>query len=477
MLASSPPRALLGLVLVAAFASAQEAQAPAAQLEASLREAARKSIPRTVLVKAIVDDSRMGSGSGAIISPDGWIITCSHVVELGKKLEVVTADGKSYPARMVAKNKRQDYALIKVEAQGLDAFPIGDSSALKAGDWVVALGHPGGPYPDLKPSFSAGQVRGTQAVLVEQMMGKFYDRVLVTDAPIFSGNSGGPLVNLQGELVGINAAIIQVNELGFSIPLHQITPHLEDLKAGKSMEGEKAGPGAYAKMQELISPEDMARMQKRMFDRLAERGGPFGDMLRGLFGENGQMGEMFKKLFEGQGGQPGEMPDLGELGEMFQKMFGEGGQPGEMPDLGEMFQKMFGEGGQPGEAPDLGELFRKMFGQGGPGGEEQPQQPRGPAPGGAFLGLQAAQGETGVAGVLVESALEGGPAGQAGVKKGDVVRTLDGQPVQDFPALRQFLSGKKPGDEVVLGIDRSELEGAVVVQKRIEIRVTLGSRQ
>ena len=498
------PAGLVAAVLLAC-ASGSLAQDDPAQLETTFRQVAKSSIPRTVLVKAIVDEQRMGSGSGAIISADGWILTCSHVVELGKSLEIVTSDGKTYPGKLAGWNKRQDYALVKIDAQGLDAFPLGDSTRLRPGDWVVGLGHPGGPYPDLMPSFAAGQVRGLNAQLVERMMGKFYDQALVTDVPIFSGNSGGPLVNLQGELVGINAAIIQINELAFSIPMHEIQPELEQLKAGKHLPGIAAGPEAWKKMQELISPEDMARMQKRMMERLFAKGGRFGDILRNLFGEGGpggqggmpDMGQLFERMF-GESGQPGEMPDMGEL---FRRMFGEGGQPGErpegMPDLGELFERMFGgQGGQPGEMPDMGELFRRMFGEGGQPGEQpegmpdmgelfrrmfgqgqEPERPQQPAQGSqVFLGLRAAQGAPDVEGVLVEEALADGPAAQAGVRKGDVIRSLDGQPLRDFPALRAALAGKRPGEQIVLGLERPELEGTVVVQKKLEIRVTLGSR-
>ena len=464
-------RTALALILCLGLAPLARAQDPdLAQLEKRLREVAKASIPRTVLVKAIVDESRMGTGSGAIISEDGWILTCTHVVELGKRVEVVTSDGTSYPAKVVGLNKRQDYALVKVEAKGLDPYPIGDSKKLVPGDWVVALGHPGGPYPDLLPTFAAGQVRGKDAQLVEGMMGKFYDQAIVTDVPIFSGNSGGPLVNLDGELVGLNAAIIQINELAFAIPIHEVQEQLEALKAGQQLAGVQGGPEAWKKMQELISPEDMARMQKRMMNRLFDGGGKFADLFREFMGEDSPLRRLF-----GENGQPGEMPDLGKL---MEDMFGQGGQPGEMPDLGQMMeelQKMLGEG-QPGEVPDLGDMFRRMF-----GGDEDPQpgRPRGaPAPAtGGFLGLRAAQGETPGGGVLVDDVVQDGPAARAGVKKGDLVRSIDGEALADFTALRAALADREAGEEIVLGIERAELEGTVLVHKQLEVRVTLGRRQ
>ena len=155
-------------------------------LEATLQRVAKQSIPRTVLIKAQVDAERAGTGSGAIVSADGYILTATHVVEIGKTLEVVTSDGRFFPAKVVGQNRRQDFALIKIEATGLDPFPIGDSDKVKSGDWVMALGHPGGPYQDKQPAFTAGVVRALDAQMVEAMHGKFYNHAFVVDTPIFS---------------------------------------------------------------------------------------------------------------------------------------------------------------------------------------------------------------------------------------------------------------------------------------------------
>ena len=127
-------------------------------LEKTLQRLAKDAIPKTVLVKALVDGGRMGAGSGAIISADGYILTCSHVVEVGKTLEIVLSDGKAYEGLLLGRNKRQDYALVKIDAANLPHFRVGDSDTVKPGDWAVALGHPGGPYPDVQPAFAAGRI-------------------------------------------------------------------------------------------------------------------------------------------------------------------------------------------------------------------------------------------------------------------------------------------------------------------------------
>ncbi|MGE0713714.1 MAG: S1C family serine protease, partial [Planctomycetota bacterium] len=236
-----------------------------ATLERTLKDVAEQAIPKTVLVKAIAGPGQMGSGSGAIISPDGYILTCTHVVEIGQTLEVVTADGKSYKAKCLGRNERQDYSLIKIEAKGLPVFELGDSDTVKTGDWVVALGHPGGPYKDLQPAFAAGRVRALDMKLPVGFMKKYYNHAIMTDVPIFAGDSGGPLVDAKGRLVGINGAIVMINEMAFAIPLNQIKPHLADLKQGKNIEGEPPGPEAFQEMQKVISPEDYKKMTSRMF--------------------------------------------------------------------------------------------------------------------------------------------------------------------------------------------------------------------
>ena len=493
-------------VLLALLCAPLFAQDDVLALEGTLRQVAKQSIPRTVLIKAVVDAERAGTGSGAIISADGYILTATHVVEIGKTIQVVTSDGRFYPAKVVGQNRRQDFALLKIDAQGLDAFPVGDSDTVKAGDWVMALGHPGGPYLDKQPAFTAGVVRALDAQMVEAMHGKFYNHAIVVDTPIFSGNSGGPLVNLKGELVGINAAIIQINELGFSIPTNQIMAQYEQLAGGAKLEGEKASGDAMQNMSKYVSPEDYARMREKLMGRL---GNLFGEdsPLRQLFGENSPLNGMFGgggqgemdlgKLFEqmfGENSPFGGGGQGGDLGKLFEDMFGEnspfGGGGGGQPDMGKLFEDMFGEngpfGGGGGGQPDMGKLFEDMFGENGPfggqnpfGNRPQPQQPReqpqaAPAPR-AYLGLRASP-VSDLPGVQIEDLDPNGPAQAAGLRKGDLVTAVDGVKVGDMNALGRALGGHEPGDSVQLTVLRAMVQDSVPVQKRIVIDVRLGSR-
>ncbi|RME05003.1 MAG: hypothetical protein D6805_01055 [Planctomycetota bacterium] len=231
---------------------------------------AKYAIPRTVLITIplyIGGRMRYGYGSGAIISSDGYILTCTHVVERSERPLVVLSDGRRFTAKVLGWNYRQDYALIKIPARSLPYFPLGRSSKLKVGDWVMALGHPGGPYPDRQPAVSVGRITKTKADLILRRSGKFYKAVLRTDIPIFMGNSGGPLIDLEGKLVGINGAIILLNKNSYSIPIDRIKPDLSKLKAAKRWRGEGASWKDVQSSYKELRPGDIQRVYLNLAKR------------------------------------------------------------------------------------------------------------------------------------------------------------------------------------------------------------------
>jgi S1-C subfamily serine protease len=438
-------------------------------LERKLQDVARDAIPRTVLVRVFTENGQQGAGSGAIISPDGFILTCSHVIEIGARIEVARPDGTTYPARVVGKNRRQDYALIKVEAKDLPVFTIGDSDTVKAGDWVMALGHPGGPYADLQPAFAAGKVRSLHRKLPVGFMEKFYNDAIMTDVPIFAGDSGGPLVNMKGELVGINGAIVMINEMAFAVPTNQIMKELDALKQGQNIEGVPAGPDAFKDMQDIVSPEDYQKLMSRAFKNLPKMlGGEDGPLGR-LFGEDSPLKDMF-------GGGGGEMPDLSKLfGEdsPFKDLFG-GGNGREMPGLGELF----------GDPEKLQEMMDQLFGGDSPFGgespfggrprERQPAAPEAPAKPQGKMGVSAAEQRPDLPGVLVDQVVPGGPAELGGLKRGDVILSVDGRPTKNAEGLKAALQGKGPGTRVQVVVQRASFVDATLVQENVTLNVTLG---
>ena len=169
---------------------------------------------------------REASGSGVIISPDGYIVTNNHVVEGADQRTVTLNDNREYNARIIGTDKNSDLALIKIDGKNLPAIQIGNSDDLKVGEWVLAVGNPF----NLNNTVTAGIVSAKARSLGANGVESF----IQTDAAINSGNSGGALVNTRGELVGINAMLYSqtgsYSGYGFAIPTTIMTKVVEDLK-------------------------------------------------------------------------------------------------------------------------------------------------------------------------------------------------------------------------------------------------------
>lgn len=152
-------------------------------------------------------------GSGFIINNDGYIVTNNHVVDNADEIKVKLSDGREFKAKVVGRDSKTDLALIKISTpfEKLPVLAIGDSEKMRVGDWVLAVGNPFG----LDHTVTQGIISATGRVIGSGP----YDNFLQTDAPINPGNSGGPLVNLKGEVIGINTAIAPGGQgLGFAIP-------------------------------------------------------------------------------------------------------------------------------------------------------------------------------------------------------------------------------------------------------------------
>ena len=163
-------------------------------------------------------------GSGFLISSDGYIFTNNHVVAKADKIKVKLSNGKQYDAEVKGKDPNTDLALIKIKAdEKLPCVQLGDSDKLRVGDWVFAIGNPFG----LDHTVTVGIVSAKGRVIGAGP----YDNFIQTDASINPGNSGGPLFNLDGEVVGINTAIVaQGQGIGFAVPVNLAKDILKDLK-------------------------------------------------------------------------------------------------------------------------------------------------------------------------------------------------------------------------------------------------------
>ncbi|WHZ17655.1 MAG: HtrA protease/chaperone protein [Nitrospira sp.] len=225
-------------------------------LQAQVRATASKVIPAVVSIAStvVVHDQafsdeglpfgmfkdvpprrQYGQGSGVIVSPDGYIITNNHVVADAPDVEVILADRRQFKGRVVATDPKTDVAVVKISATGLPTVPWGDSSALAVGDFVLAIGNPLGLSRTV--TFGIVSAVGRADVGVADV-----EDFIQTDAPINPGNSGGALVNINGELVGINTAIASPTGgsvgVGFAIPSNMARTAMQSLiKTGRVVRG------------------------------------------------------------------------------------------------------------------------------------------------------------------------------------------------------------------------------------------------
>ena len=195
--------------------------------ELTVREVAEKLKPSVV---GIVSET--GVGTGVVMTEDGYIITNAHVVEGSSNLTVYLDDEQKtqYPAKIVGLDTQTDVAVIKAEATGLTAAEFGDSDALAAGDQVVAIGNPGGLT--LQNSVTVGYVSAVNRSMTTE--DGIVTNLIQTDAAINPGNSGGALINMYGQVIGINSSKITATDyegLGFAIPINTVKDVVDELIA------------------------------------------------------------------------------------------------------------------------------------------------------------------------------------------------------------------------------------------------------
>ncbi|AOV18532.1 hypothetical protein BJI67_08640 [Acidihalobacter aeolianus] len=166
-------------------------------------------------------------GSGFIISPDGYIVTNRHVVVGDTELKVRLLDRHEYSAKVIGMDKRTDLALLKIDAKDLPTLPLGDSSNLQVGQWVLAIGNPFG--------FDYTATQGIISALSRNLPDENYVPFIQTDAAVNPGNSGGPLLNLKGQVVGVNSQIYTNSGgfmgLSFAIPINIVKDVINQIKA------------------------------------------------------------------------------------------------------------------------------------------------------------------------------------------------------------------------------------------------------
>lgn len=178
-------------------------------------------------------ERQLGLGSGVIVSADGYIVTNNHVIENAERLEVTLNDNRNFDATVVGADPTTDLALIKIDAPDLHVIPMGDSEKLRVGEWVLAVGNPFGFTSSVTAGIVSAKARNISSSTRTPSRGGI-ESYIQTDAAVNQGNSGGALVNLDGELVGINTAIYSQNGAyvgcSFAIPTSIVSKVIDDIQ-------------------------------------------------------------------------------------------------------------------------------------------------------------------------------------------------------------------------------------------------------
>jgi serine protease Do len=189
-----------------------------------------------------------GLGSGFIISTDGYILTNHHVAGNASKVVITMTDGKRYDAEIIGSDMVSDVALLKIKGENLPYLKLGNSDDVIIGEWAIAFGNPFGLFDiNAKPTVTVGVVSndGVNFLLQDEPYNRVYRNMIQTDAAISSGNSGGPLVNSLGEVIGMNTIIFSTSQnkqgsgsigIGFSIPINRVKTIVDLLKTGKEID-------------------------------------------------------------------------------------------------------------------------------------------------------------------------------------------------------------------------------------------------
>ncbi len=260
---------------------------------------------RGVFARRRGSHTQKGLGTGFIVDKEGVIITNNHVIEGADEITVLLSDEHRYPAKVTGRDPRTDIAVVKIDgAKDLTAIPLGDSDALEVGDWVVAIGNPFGLSHTVSAGIVSAKGRGGNDVRLDS---SGYYNFLQTDASINPGNSGGPLLNLKGEVVGMNTAIRGdgAQGIGFAIPINmvkQLMPML--LKDGHFT---RSALGVIIRDARDLTPEEHKQLkvagEKGAVIQQIEPGGPadkakieVGDVIVGFEGQAIDRGSLLQWL-------------------------------------------------------------------------------------------------------------------------------------------------------------------------------------
>jgi len=373
-------------------------------------------------------------GSGFLIDREGHIITNNHVIEGASEIRVRLSTEREFEAQVIGRDTKTDLALIKIKSsQDLPVLELGDSDKLEIGEWVMAIGNPFG----LSQTVTVGIVSAKGRVIGSGP----YDDFIQTDASINPGNSGGPLFNLNGEVVGINTAIVAAGQgIGFAIPINvakEIIPQLK--KKGKVTRG---GIGVYV---QKLTP-DLAKS----FGLEKTKGALVADVIPGSAAEAGgiRRGDVIIK-FDGK--------DIDEMNELPRIV-------ASTPVGREVEVVILREGKLATIKLKVGELKDEAVAQ-------TPEKTK------LELGMSVQEITPEIArqlqltdpsGVVVRQVEPGSVADEAGIQKGDVIRDINGQAIRQFSDYQAALTKIKKGEILRLLIKRGERNLYVTIRSSKE---------
>jgi serine protease Do len=370
-------------------------------------------------------------GSGFIIDKEGYIVTNNHVVEGADQIKVRLANEKEYEATVVGRDPKTDLALIKIEgAKDLVPLPMGNSDAQEVGTWVVAIGSPFG----LEQTVTAGIVSAKGRIIGSGP----YDDFVQTDASINPGNSGGPLINMNGEVIGINTAIVASGQgIGFAIPINMAKDIISQLKSKGEVTRGWMGVG----IQDL-TPE------------LAE-----------YYKVKGETGVLVTQIFEGD---PADKAGI-KANDIITAVNGE-----PVTSSRELSRRIAALGvGQKAEITIMRDGREKTVTVETAKRQEEQTLASKEAESDDKLGLSLQALEPDMAarlgydeaekGVLVTGVESGSKADKAGVQQGDLVKEINRKPVAGMEEFRKQLNQVKKGDPIMLLLKRGQ-SGFVVAK-------------
>lgn len=368
-------------------------------------------------------DKRYGYGSGVIIDPSGYILTSNHVVESASKIEVKLSDNQEFVARMVGHDKETDLALIKVEAQKpLPTAPMGDSDILRPGQWVMAIGNPF--------VYDHTVTVGVISALHRKLGTTVFDNFIQTDAAINFGNSGGPLLNIKGEVIGINTLISsQGTGIGFSIPINMARDIIPELK-----EKGKVSRGYLGLVPQEITPELQKSLglssKQGVIVSSIQKGAPADaagfqryDVIVEIDGSKIESEDQFRRWIAQT--TPGKVVKVKVLRD--NKIVELQATVGERPDTAALPQ-LPNKDIQDALGMKVGDLTAEMRRQ---------------------LNLEA-----NTKGIVVLGVKAGDAADEAGLQKGDVILEANKKPVENAAQFEKLISAAKTGDVLLLYILR-----------------------